>query len=654
MTEEQEFEELALLEEFEAQDKLNDVDTGPVEAFARGAAEIVTMDFADEIEAGLDTASDYLSGEFNSIEDLSNTYNKNLDAARDEYAAGKMQHPDAYLAGQVTGGVGSAFIPGGAVIKGANATAKAISAAKISALYGGVAGLGQTEEDKLSLKGALATAEGAVLGAVGGSVVHGVSKVAAPILSKVGQKLGISPENLIKKAYTGIGLKTQGAKTKFNDKLVRKGKDPVKWINNIAKETDINGKPLIGNVMEGYESIAIKTKNKIKKYALERDDILSQVKKPIDRQGLATSIKANLLKDKSIKAGDAKAINDLINEQILMKPGMIKTKQHGEQLGMVVNEDPLSALDFSQLRKDLGNQINFDSFSKSTGAIKKALYKAFNDKGDDIVFRELGEELAKKNKGLRGKMSDLIDLEDSLKIGQNYEKFGETAYIKDTFALYRDKAAADFIIPGSGKYIAGTMLALRKMSMSPRLGRRKAFNADRLADALPNMSESSLRRLVVTSDHEDFSVFNSAMAAGIAESDFKQDPLPRQADRAIERQESIMALVNEHAPQYASQIQKAFETGDKAIIGNIMCELADLPKAQGLIEEGIGFDGIAYKQQDKDICLRQLNASGIPGSQRVKMALDLKKNGIIPDFNKVVQPEQKIHIPRKNKKQHDY
>jgi len=226
MTNEEEFEELALLEEFEASQPApqKEVHTSALEAGVRGAAQAATFNFADEIEAGIDTAREYIGEkEYTSIEDLSNDYNKNLEDARREFSKNKFDHPTADMVGTGVGIVGSMVIPGGLVAKGATWTAKAASAAKIGAAYGAFAGVGQSE-DKMSLKGALDAAEGAAIGAVGGAAISGAISGVSNLASRVPTG---EPKRLINMAFKGIGLNSESARRKFAKDLKRKGVEPV-------------------------------------------------------------------------------------------------------------------------------------------------------------------------------------------------------------------------------------------------------------------------------------------------------------------------------------------------------------------------------------------------------------------------------------------
>ena len=640
---------LKLQNDREANSRLEDVETGPIEAGTRAAAQAATLDFADEIEAGIDTVAGFVQGEeYTSLEDLSKTYNENLDQSRAEFAKNKLDHPTADTVGTGIGVVASLAIPGGAIAKGTTMTAKAASAAKIGAAYGAFGAVGRSE-DKLSLKGAMDAAEGAVIGAAGGAVISsaigGVSKLARAIPEGEGKRL-------INSAFKGIGLNSVSARKKFAQDLKKKGVQPLDWLKRISKEKDVNGKPLINNINEGFTTIYTKADNKIIQYAEQRDDILKAVKVKLNREDVAKQIKGALVGSKGSSTKDAAFLNSLVDDIVVLKKGIVKTKEQGEILGKVIDESPLDAIGLSALRKNLDSHIKFDSVANSN-AVKQDVRTIFNDMTDNLIANNVDDVSAGVGKELRSKMSDLYSLQDSLKKGIEHETFGENAVIKDLMAGAQAKMMTSWMGKGVSDAAQLTAILLRQMAVSPRINRSMSFNALRVADALPNVAEASLRRLLTISENGDMMQFNEEVAAVVAESDMSQDPLPRSVESAFDRKDSIMALVQSHVPDAAEGLRKAFNGGDDEGVAAILTELANHPDAQSFFEEGVGFDGRVYSQEDKATLERQLKMSDVPAAQRVQMLNELRSNGVIPDFESVVRPLPKSHVP-KTKKVHDY
>ncbi len=146
-----------------------------VESGLHGAAQGATMGYADELEGALKGAYDVTFGD-SKLGQIAERYRANRDTARGRYEKARQDNPGSYLAGEVAGGVGTAFLPGfgwANAVKGASTAAKIGTAAKV----GAVAGLGQSTADitKGQLgKAAEDTATGAAIGGVTQGVLSGI------------------------------------------------------------------------------------------------------------------------------------------------------------------------------------------------------------------------------------------------------------------------------------------------------------------------------------------------------------------------------------------------------------------------------------------------------------------------------------------------
>jgi hypothetical protein len=129
-------------------------DTSAIESGLRGAAQGVSLGFADELTGALESAF------------TDKTYEQARDESRANYKKAETDNPIAYGAGQVGGGAATMFVPGLGAAKGV----------KGLATLGGLAGLGSSEADDAA--GMLAdTAKGAGIGAATG-MIPGLGRVA--------------------------------------------------------------------------------------------------------------------------------------------------------------------------------------------------------------------------------------------------------------------------------------------------------------------------------------------------------------------------------------------------------------------------------------------------------------------------------------------
>ena len=174
------------------------------ESFARGAADMLSFGFADEIGAGVETGAG-----------LWGDYGQELEAYRDAYEKAREANPGIYLAGQITGAVAPALVTGGTsllpagaatagrVAYGAGNLARnaglgraALQTGAYGAGQGGLYGFGSGEgtADRLlgaginagtgAVTGAIAPVAGAALSKAASGAVRGAQGVGTQIAQK--------------------------------------------------------------------------------------------------------------------------------------------------------------------------------------------------------------------------------------------------------------------------------------------------------------------------------------------------------------------------------------------------------------------------------------------------------------------------------------
>lgn len=89
-----------------------------LESYIRGLAQDVSMGTSDEIAGRLESAA----GSLGLVPDK--TYEQSVKESRDAYKQAEQDNPKSYMAGEMTGTVGSMLIPGGIAKVGANAARK--------------------------------------------------------------------------------------------------------------------------------------------------------------------------------------------------------------------------------------------------------------------------------------------------------------------------------------------------------------------------------------------------------------------------------------------------------------------------------------------------------------------------------------------------
>lgn len=147
-----------------------------VESTARAAAQGLTANFADEITGGLEAAFTH------------KTYRQARDESRAAYAEARKDHPTAYAAGEIAGGLAGVLLPGADIVKGAGLAANVVR----GAVYGAANAAGESETEATEHPGQLLeeAGQGAAGGAIAGGIGHAVTKGLAAILAPVRKVAG--------------------------------------------------------------------------------------------------------------------------------------------------------------------------------------------------------------------------------------------------------------------------------------------------------------------------------------------------------------------------------------------------------------------------------------------------------------------------------
>lgn len=183
------------------------------ESFLRGGLQGATFGGSDELIGGIESLF------------TDKSYTEARDESRAANAAAKQANPLTYGAGEVGGGIATAFVPGVGLAKGASLGAKV----GMAAFEGAGAGFGYSEgKDLESL--AKDTAAGAALGAVGGAAFAGVDKGLAKLVAS-------SPERASKRIVQEIVSTTNP--TQRNKLLGEGGKNAGRVGKLVLEDPDL-------------------------------------------------------------------------------------------------------------------------------------------------------------------------------------------------------------------------------------------------------------------------------------------------------------------------------------------------------------------------------------------------------------------------------
>lgn len=191
------------------------------ESFQAGLAQGGTLGFGEELMGGIKAVQD-IAGDKYELGDIGDRYKQRRGEYRSYNELARQKNPGSFMGGEITGSVGTAFVPG----MGATSLGKTMG-------LGAVAGLGTSNADLVEgdIGGAaIDTTIGAGLGGLG----YGVGKGAEKLVSKV------RPKN-VAKAYLGLPEPAY-------DRLV---KDPSGVKAALSKADDYYGLPEISQRLSG-------------------------------------------------------------------------------------------------------------------------------------------------------------------------------------------------------------------------------------------------------------------------------------------------------------------------------------------------------------------------------------------------------------------
>lgn len=191
--------------------------TGALEAGVEGAAQGLSLGFADEIEAGLKAAF----GE--------DDYQTHLEKVRARLHKAQKDQPAAFTAGELGGGLASTFVPGLGIARGAKPLVAGLKAAGL----GGAQRVGAAEDLESLPEAGAEFAKGAALSgalAAPGQVTRAIGRKMAPTASEMAGHLG----NLAEKAQAKISARDKkGLGGRFIDFISRPGQKQQLGSGNI-------------------------------------------------------------------------------------------------------------------------------------------------------------------------------------------------------------------------------------------------------------------------------------------------------------------------------------------------------------------------------------------------------------------------------------
>jgi hypothetical protein len=614
------------LEEFAGEEE---VETSALEAGARSFAQEVTYDFADEIEAGVDTL----------FSDEGKSYEENLKAVRREYKLNAEKHPVASGVGTVAG-LGASLLTGaGAVKLGAKTLGKtgkeaskfltsgtSSSFAAAGAVQGGLASLGMSEDKSIG-----DLMKGSIGGAASGAAL-------SKIIPAVGSTFSSGSKFVQERVYSAFGISTKTARKKVDKVVKSRGQSLDDWVGELASTKvyalDESGKlfetpeKLMG-VLDGQQSILEKANNNIEALHASRADLLKNI--PVKNiLGTLDSVKASLtsgIQRARMGEKEVKALQDISDDMTFRFTKIVKSTDN-QGVETTPLED-VNLYDLYTLRKSIDEKIsNFALEGTDRDVINRMRINARNKLNSLIDSSVESSQKASDlvdDRRVRSELQSLYTLSGALE-DEIISKSSSYHTLRDIFIGGMTERATGS--KGLGMVVTG----LRTASRNPVLNRQAALQSSRFANLLEDKGSEAvhlLNRAAIAAEAGP-EILRTVIGSEVAKATLVSQPIGRSVTDVINRQDDILAIAKDENPNLASELETSIRENDTELLAATMDSLSKDPKVGKYIQPGVGFDGMVWNEEDKAHLSSELDGMDISHRQRLELKNNLLHKNIIP------------------------
>lgn len=551
-----------------------------LESGAMGMAQGVSLGFADEIGGAAKATYDVTFGDA-SMSELSEQYSKHRDYLREEFKEAEENNPKSFMAGDITGGIGTAIIPGLGAAKGLSAVMK------VGATAGAISGIGRSEDEDLDdqlIDGLLGGATGAAFAGAGQAVAKGAGK----FLGKASKFLDDEAGMELRRA---LGFTSQTAKKNLERVAGAKGFSSVKALREIADEVDLEGKPIFSSfrsIEDSFEAL----KGKVDFHGRNIGNIVGQVDDQIGGPSVEPAYVLQRLK---------KSLGEFTNSD----NGKVRTAANDFVKDLISPEAAAQPWTMSRLwafRKSVDSITNFKSKSGvelNTNAIKRKVRKEL----ENVLRENLESQPASK---LSGAFDDYVNSSNKYALLRTtQEAIQDNIIAKEEGFVGALRKAVHLGGIGLGAAAGATTGGMPGMIVGGVLGRAASRGHGayalqgvlRKAGAVAAKNSSYAHKLSKAAGISAAS-FERALSMGEALHDFTIEPLARNTEAVKKNFPKINAILEEDNPEVAEKLKEAVENNDEDLIRGLMNGLSMDSKAKNYIQPGLGWDGKAISEGD--------------------------------------------------------
>lgn len=598
-----------------------------------------------------------------SYDDAYSRYKSNLDEINDDINNAERQRPGAFFAGDIAG-TGLTMAAGGAALKGAGA-GKVLTEAGMSMATGVTTGaLSQVSrsEDRTLVDPLI----GAGMGYAG--------EKSAQLIKKGGKYLMDKADDMnITSVKKIIGLDKLQTKRHLYNHLKRTNQKESEFMNDVLTQKMPDGDELVVSFKDQPERMLDKIQVKKDQVGSELSSMYNKVDAEFDVKVDIEKLKNSLREDvveQFMRSDDpgmqqiGQQLDDYI-ASIGRKSKGIKKETTPEGVKLIedfVTDDSWTLSRVHGLQKDIRKRIEsiYKRNNIDVTVAKQQQAKVATSLGQHIdeilstVSKEGKEDIINQVKKARLQYGNLSQVEESVEnVIRRGEPAGWESAVKDFFS-FRNAVATTVTSAALGP-VAGVPagFALKKIVDNPKTPVYVAKGIGKLGSIIganpTGRIASRLNTAALLSDSE----FKKAIYGTIAEVNLKQEPLARTTDDAKARIADIRHYIKFNAPSMLADFDAILEQDADEALAMFLDSVSKLEGTDKMFQPGIGFNGKVYSEEDKRQLEVQIKETDLPAAQRMELLQNLRKRGIVPDFDSIVIPEPVRHIP-KNRKIQDY
>lgn len=597
-----------------------ELEPSTMDAFLEGGSQGLTMRLGDNVASVAEAASNtFLENKMKGNEDYLSTaveeYHKTQEQREVIRQRAIKDHPVAYYAGDIAGTIAStaATFGIGGFIRGGVALGTLSGRLSTNAAIGFVHGIGDAESDTIA---------GVINEGLESAILGGAGEVIAPVAGMA--KAAMVPP--LRKVQANAFVKFLGDNGNYvMDSLKGKGKKVVDWAERMVKYTDETGEAI---VTRNISRLDLRDKfNHLKKF---HGDNMGKVLDSVDKDlGLRLNAKGiyNHLDEVAMKELKDTAIEDNIGvlkklqKRTLYALGL-DSKKVSLGKNLVIDEvDKIADPSLAKLHEYQSFLYNTSQDLWDTGQkiprqqsrIYKAMAKEISKTVDEAL--EFSSEFSQyplkgiydKSRLVYGDLSEGVTALTHRLAQDNGKTWVQRLFNDKLFSVYSTAGIMTSAMGMPGAQYALGVAGLRAIQTAKPVNGfliKAAKNIADAAEANPDKYATMLGHIVSSAAISGEALMDSIEQAN-AQVELAETPLQRNSQEVIRRKDSILTLLHNKNKEAASLLRKAIEDQNTDRIGAVMKDVAVL--APDLIEPGLGWDGIAYTDQDKTSVFEWIN-----------------------------------------------